>query len=207
MQHQRQFMFAKDVPGALAMNKPPRGGLFGESKSPGGKTNYTAQIMERFLYRGMMMYPRGEPDINERILREEMRPYSLDFIREASVLGSADISGKVKYPTFSYFEGPMINTICFIVRHFLYKGKDPIKNEPVVLGRTMQEYHTFLSLLPEDKYSRNVMTGSDIIDSFSAYKRNKLINNIRIRGEVSTTQDIHKEVAAWIRKAVYDSFK
>ena len=44
MQRKRQFMFAKDVPGALAMNKPPRGGLFGEVTYP--SQEYVSRFQE-----------------------------------------------------------------------------------------------------------------------------------------------------------------
>lgn len=132
MHHSKRFIFSKDVPGALAMNKPPRGGLFGE-----------------------VAHPTRE-DISKS--QDPLHSYSLDFIREASVLGSADISGKVKYPAFSYFQGPMISTVCFIVRYLLYKGKDPITCEPVVLGGCISR-DGLLNSLPKDSYQRNAMSG------------------------------------------------
>lgn len=158
MQRKRQFMFAKDVPGALAMNKPPRGGLFGEVAHPSqehvsrfqeplqpneevvvlggsreGRINYRAQVMERFLYRGMMCYPRQQ---------------QLDQFLYG------------RNPMCSRLRGPLITSISFIVQHMLYKGKKPIEREPVVLSRMIQDHSDLLARLPEDTYSRNALSGS-----------------------------------------------
>lgn len=114
MQRKRQFMFAKDVPGALAMNKPPRGGLFGEVTYP------SQEHVSRF--------------------QEPLQPNE-----EVVVLGGS---------------GTFATRLHSAVLNYLYKGKDPIKREPVVLSRMIQDHSDLLARLPEDTYSRNALSGS-----------------------------------------------
>ena len=135
MQRKRQFMFAKDVPGALAMNKPPRGGLFGEVTHP------SQEHVSRFQ----------EPlQPNEEVV-------VLGGSREGRINYRAQLFGDYRSKLFA---GTFATRLHSAVLNYLYKGKDPIKREPVVLSRMIQDHSDLLARLPEDTYSRNALSGS-----------------------------------------------
>lgn len=111
--------------------------------------NHSAQVTERFLYRGLFCWQSPSSDINEQFLRMER---STEYSNRYSQL-FGDYCSKL-------FAGTFATRLHSAVLNYLYKGKDPIKREPVVLSRMIQDHSDLLARLPEDTYSRNALSGS-----------------------------------------------
>ena len=112
--------------------------------------NHSAQVTERFLYRGLFCCQPPSSDINEQFLRMER---STEYSNRYSQL-FGDYCSKL-------FAGTFATRLHSAVLNYLYKGKDPIKREPVVLSRMIQDHSDLLALLPEDTYSRKWIRARD----------------------------------------------
>lgn len=86
------------------------------------KINYSAQTMERFLYPGLFCWQPPGNDVNEKILRMGRSDEYLN--RYSQLFGD--------YHPRS-FAGTFPTHLHSAVLDRLYKGKDPIKREPVIL--------------------------------------------------------------------------
>ena len=109
--------------------------------------NHSAQVTERFLYRGLFCWQSPSSDINEQFLRMER---STEYSNRYSQLFGDRHPKQIANILASRLHGDILNQ--------LYKGEDPITCEPVVLGGCISR-DGLLNSLPKDSYQRNAMSG------------------------------------------------
>lgn len=87
-----------------------------------GKTNYAAHVMNRFLYRGLFCRQPPDNDVNEKFLSMGRPDEYLNRCHQFFGLHYSRL-----------FADTYTTCLHNAVLQWLYKGKDPIKREPVVL--------------------------------------------------------------------------
>ena len=114
------------------------------------KINYSAQVMERFLYRGLFCWQPPGYDVNEQFL--QMKRSAECSNRYYQLFGDRHPK-QIANILASRLHGDILNQ--------LYKGEDPITCEPVVLGGCISR-DGLLNSLPKDSYQRNAMSGHSL---------------------------------------------